>query len=265
MPFLLLLAIALTCIFFSSEHANLTFSSAFGGLPEVVNTFFERPLPLLPPVGARAALQPKKVPTELASQLTQVGSPGVPRPLWLVIAASIPTALFWYGAGYKMLAEEELYQYEVEQLGGARGFGGPGTMGPFIIGLALGPLTALLGLPGGASWGLVGFVWIYFTQYLLYERVNELFEARGLPPPLHVWWLIFPGFNLLSGLRQVHFLSEFWYKERGEQAPDDPVVKFFPFIGADRYTWREFLRRPALWCELLKDVPDVDNDFLKEP
>ena len=38
--------------------------------------------------------------------------PGIPRPVWLTILGSVPTALVWYGY-YKFSVEEELYQYEV--------------------------------------------------------------------------------------------------------------------------------------------------------
>ncbi|CAK0864529.1 unnamed protein product, partial [Prorocentrum cordatum] len=236
-----------------------------GGAPEAVNDFFKGPLRALPEL--EAALRPKAAPVDLTAQLTQVGSPGVPRPLWLVIAASVPTALLWYGAGQR---REEMYVADVGrpgpdgEPGQAKGFGGPGTLGPFVLGLALGPLAALLGLPGGEAWSAVGFVWIYYTQYLLYARVNELYESEGLAPPLHVWWLVFPGFNLIIGLRQVHFLSKFWATQRGEAPMADAVVDFFPFIGSERYTWREFLRRPSLWCSPLRDVPDLELEFLKE-
>ena len=46
----------------------------------------------------------------------------------LVIAASVPTALGWYGF-YKFSVEEELFQMEIRRPGGrATGFGGYGTL-----------------------------------------------------------------------------------------------------------------------------------------
>ena len=45
--------------------------------------------------------------------------PGVPRPVWLTILGSVPTALGWYGY-YKFSVEEELYQYEMQQEGRVR-------------------------------------------------------------------------------------------------------------------------------------------------
>lgn len=258
LPSFIVISAALTrCVL-----GNNTFLEPPRGVPEAVNDLFRKPLGLVPQ--AEAALEPKTVSTTLETQLLSVGSPGIPRPLWLVVAASVPTGLLWYGAGYKLLAEEELFVYEMTKFGTAQGFGGPGTLGPFVFGLGLGPLAAFLGIPGGAAWSFLGVAWIYYTQYLLYKRVNELFEAKGLDAPLHVWWLIFPGFNLLIGLRQVHFLAKYWAIERGEDPQEDPLADFFPFIGAPRYTWREFLRRPSLWFAPLNDVEDLQISFLED-
>jgi hypothetical protein len=85
-----------------------------------------------------------------------------------------------------------------------QGYGGYGTLGPFVLGCALGPLADALGAPGGAAWSAVGVIWIYYTQYLLYKRVNELYSVAGQEEPLTVWWLLFPGFNLIIGVRQVN-------------------------------------------------------------
>ena len=68
-----------------------------------------------------------------------------------------------------------------------QGYGGYGTLGPFVLGLALGPLAEALGAPGGITWSAVGVLWIYYTQYILYERVNELYAAAGKEEPLTVW------------------------------------------------------------------------------
>jgi len=189
--------------------------------------------------------------------------PGLPRPVWQVMAFSVPTGFLWYG-WYKFAVEEEIKTWEEEQFGGFQGFGGYATLGPFTLGLLLGPLCEQLGAPGGAAWSAVGVVWIYYTQYLLYKRVNTMYEYREMPPPLHVWWLLFPGFNLIIGLRQLHFLAAFWALERGDAPPADPVAEFFPFISAPRYTWREFLRSPRLWVAPLNRVRDLDIAVLKE-
>ena len=96
------------------------------------------------------------------------------------------------------------------------------ALGPFVLGLALGPLAAALHLPGGEAWSAVGVIWIYYTQYLLYQRVNQLYKSAGMAEPLVVWWLVLPGFNLIIGLRQLHFLAAHFARERGETVPPPP-------------------------------------------
>ncbi|KAK3269622.1 hypothetical protein CYMTET_21946 [Cymbomonas tetramitiformis] len=188
--------------------------------------------------------------------------PGVPRPVWQVVAFSVPTGLLWYG-WYKFAVEEELAAYEKSLGQKPVGYGGYATMGAFVGGLALGPLAEALSVPGGAAWSAVGGLWIYYTQYLLYKRVNLLYSDKGAEEPLTVWWLVFPGFNLLIGLRQLHFLAKFWAEERGEEL-QDPVADFFPFISCPDFGWKEFLRTPSLWLAPLKDVAPLEIDFLKD-
>ena len=48
----------------------------------------------------------------------------------------------------------------------------------------MGPLAGLLHLPGGMQWSLVGIAFIYYTQFILYIRVNELYREEGKAPPL---------------------------------------------------------------------------------
>lgn len=195
------------------------------------------------------------------------GKPGVPRPLWLVCLASIPSGLLWYGY-YKFAVEEELLTMELESGNEPRGFGGYGTLGPFTYGILLGPFAAIFHLPGGIQWTTLAILYIYYTQFLLYDRVNELYKKLGKEPPLTVWWClpIFFPFNLIVGLRQVHFLSQYWYLKRGvSEPPKDPVADFFPFIAADNFSWQEFLTTPSLWCFLLRNQKPVDQSTLPEP
>lgn len=195
------------------------------------------------------------------------GKPGVPRPLWLVCLGSIPTGLLWYGY-YKFAVEEELLALELEAGKTPRGFGGYGTLGPFTYGLLLGPIAAILHLPGGIQWATLAIVYIYYTQFLLYDRVNELYKELGEEPPLTVWWClpIFFPFNLIVGLRQVHFLSQYWYRQRGvKDPPRDPVADFFPFVSAKKFTWQEFLTTPSMWCVLLSNQEPLDESKLPEP
>jgi len=193
-------------------------------------------------------------------------SPGVPRPLWLVVVASLPTALVWYGY-YKFVIEEELMQLELEQNKTPRGFGGYGTLAPFVYGMLLGPAAALFGIPGGVNWSGLGVAFIYYTQFLLYDRVNELYREEGLDEPLTVWWCwpIFFPLNLVVGLRQVHFLSQYWYRKSNMENTSDPFVAFFPFIGAPKLTWQQLFLTPSLWCTLLASVSDIDPLTLPEP
>lgn len=193
--------------------------------------------------------------------------PGVPRPLWLVIVASVPTGLVWYGY-YKFCVEEEIMAQDLAAGKQPRGFGGFGTLGPFVYGCLLGPLAFILHLPGGLQWTNLGIIFIYYTQFLLYDRVNELYREEGLEEPLPIWWClpIFFPFDLIVGLRQVHFLSQYWYRKNGIQTPPaDPVVTFFPFIGAPRFTWSEFLLTPSLWLQFLADKESIDPRKLPQP
>jgi len=210
------------------------------------------------------------------------GSPGVPRPLWLVMLVSLPTGLLWYGY-YKFVVEEELLQMELDSGKEPRGFGGYGTLGPFTYGMLLGPVASMFHIPGGLNWSSLGVIFIYYTQFLLYDRVNKLYEEdedycfteenidiNDKPPlPLQVWWClpIFFPFNLIVGLRQVHFLSQYLYRQRGvlQSSPPDPVADFFPFIKKPSLTWQEFIVTPSLWCSMLSDVESVDPKMLPEP
>eukprot|EP00536_Pseudo-nitzschia_multiseries_P001785 jgi/Psemu1/300977/fgenesh1_kg.23_\ len=204
------------------------------------------------------------------------GAPGVPRPLWLVMLGSLPTGLLWYGY-YKFVVEEELLQMELDSGKEPRGFGGYGTLGPFTYGMLAGPLASMLDVPGGMYWSSLGVAFIYYTQFLLYDRVNKLYEedecyrlatiadniedSSGKPTlPLQVWWClpIFFPFNFIVGLRQVHFLSQYLYRQRGDlpSSPTDPIAEFFPFIKKASLT---------LWCSVFSDVESFDLSSLPEP
>jgi hypothetical protein len=107
---------------------------------------------------------------------------------------------------------------------------------------------------------------IYYIQFLLYDRVNELCGDDNSQPPLQVWWClpIFFPFNLIVGLiRQLHFLADYFYRKRGvDPPPNDPVADFFPFIKAPRYTWQEFFLTPSLWCRWLQNQPPIERSLL---
>jgi hypothetical protein len=214
--------------------------------------------------------------------------PGLSRPVWFTILGSVPTALGWYGY-YKFSVEEELYQHEHQTSGKVSGCGGYGTLFPFVYGVIVGfPLT-LLHIPGGESIVQAAGLWILAGQVNLYRRVNELcfededirrelLEGLTLPgeeatttttaePPLHAWWaLLPPPLDVVVGLRQVHFLAEYWRIVRGDPYDKDIIAEeLFPFISSKRFTLKEFVRKPSNWFWFTKNAKDLDSiDFLKD-
>jgi hypothetical protein len=196
--------------------------------------------------------------------------PGLPRPVWLTILGSVPTALGWYGY-YKFSVEEELYQYELRETGSVSGCGGYGTLFPFVFGILTGFPLSVLHLPGGESLLQAAGFWILAGQVNLYRRVNELCEEEKdalklQEPPLHTWWaLLPPPLDVVVGLRQVHYLSEYWRIQRdGPYDKDIIAEELFPFISAQRFTLKEFFRKPSMWFWFTKDWEDWDIDFLKD-
>jgi len=299
----LLLLVAYLLVLPSSEALTAKSQAAYAppsslyadSFPVRLNEFFKGPVPA--PLKEAFSIfreetnEDKLDMEDVVTLLTAApGSPGVPRPLWLVMLASLPTGLLWYGY-YKFVVEEEMLQMELEAGKEPRGFGGYGTLGPFTYGILLGPLASMLDIPGGINWSALGVIFIYYTQFLLYDRVNKLYEedegycysiASALtedtddairdtkpPAPLQVWWClpIFFPFNLIVGLRQVHFLSQYCYKQRGAlpSSVPDPVADFFPFIKKQSLTWQELFVTPSLWCSVLSDVKSVDPNALPEP
>ena len=189
-------------------------------------------------------------------------NPGIPRPVWLTILASAPSGLLWYG-WYKYSVEEEIYQYELATEGKVSGCGGFGTLLPFVFGILVGGPLSLVHFPGGEQLVEAAGAWILLGQLNLYRRVNEFFPDDE---PLHPWWaLLPPPLDVVVGLRQVHFLSEFWKKERGLPAGGDVVAEeWFPFISAPRFTLKQFAKTPSMWFWFTKDWPDLDIPILEE-
>jgi len=231
-----------------------------------------------------------KSPTDIFSKLIAPPEvPGLSRPVWFTILGSVPTALGWYGY-YKFSVEEELYQHELQtnENGYVSGCGGYGTLFPFVYGFLVGFPLSLLHVPGGESiLQLAGF-WILAGQVNLYRRVNELcFEdetirkellsrltlpgededSNNVEPPLYAWWaLLPPPLDVVVGLRQVHFLSEYWRVVRGDPYDKDIIAEeLFPFISSKRFTLKEFVRKPSNWFWFTKKMKDFDNiDLLKD-
>ena len=104
-------------------------------------------------------------------------NPGLPRPVWLTVLGSVPTALGWYGY-YKFSVEEELFQHELATEGKVSGCGGYGTLFPFVFGVLVGSTLEVAHLPGGATLVEAAGAWILLGQINLYRRVNELVSGR---------------------------------------------------------------------------------------
>lgn len=163
-------------------------------------------------------------------------TPPRPRPLFQVILFSSLTGLLWYG-WYKFCIEQELRQTT------GRGPGGYVALGPFVLGV-----TSPLFLPNGgiAQVGVaLGILWIVAIQFSLYHRVNALCDAHGLGKPLTPAWIGVPGFNLIVGLRSVHFLSVCFGAKEGT----DPVVKRLPFLGARTLSISGMVTKPEMWVK----------------
>ena len=201
--------------------------------------------------------------------------PGIPRPVWLTILGSVPTGLVWYGY-YKFSVEEELYQYEMQETGKVSGAGGYGTLFPFVYGILIGFPMTLLNIPGGELLIQAAGAWILLGQINLYKRVNELCtedenikSELGLSePPLYEWWAVLPPpLDVVVGLRQVHFLSEYWRVKRGYPSEKDVIAEeLFPFISMkERFTLKQFFRRPKHWFWFTSNWDDFDDvPFLKD-
>ncbi|KAL9183668.1 hypothetical protein ACHAXT_004524 [Thalassiosira profunda] len=216
--------------------------------------------------------------TATSDALTKLTSPpetpGIPRPVWLTILGSVPTGLVWYGY-YKFSVEEELYQYELQQTGKVSGCGGYGTLFPFVYGFLIGFPMTLLQIPGGETLIQAAGAWILLGQINLYKRVNELLmeeddvkaELGLTEPPLYEWWAVLPPpLDVVVGLRQVHFLSQFWRVKRGYAAEKDVIAEeLFPFISMpQRFTLKQFFRRPRHWFWFTTNWKDFDFPFLKD-
>lgn len=200
--------------------------------------------------------------------------PGIPRPGWLTILGSVSTALGWYGY-YKFSVEEELFQYELQQTGKVSGCGGYGTLFPFVYGILIGFPASFLHIPGGSFLVEAAGAWILLGQVNLYFRVNELCteseeikKELGLSQaPLVEWWAILPPpLDVVVGLRQVHFLSEYWRVKRGYSKQDDVIAEtLFPFISLrEKFTLKQFFRRPRHWFWFTKEWKDFEFEFLKD-
>lgn len=126
---------------------------------------------------------------------------------------------------------------------------------PFVYGTLIGFPASFLHIPGGEFLVEAAGAWILLGQINLYYRVNELCTESedmkaelGLTEgPLVEWWAVLPPpLDVVVGLRQVHFLSEYWRVKRGYEKQDDVIAEtLFPFISLpEKFTLKQFFRRP---------------------
>jgi hypothetical protein len=153
---------------------------------------------------------------------------GQSRPLWKVIVLSGATGLLYYG-WYKWVIQDELRRYR------GTGWSGALCLLPFGLGMAVPQLLRIFDpdVPDAFGWlSLLGIAWIYIVQFRLYCTVNQLYQMAGLKEPLTVWWLFVPGLNLVVGLQQIHFLSQYWAMQRGETV-SDPLAERLPLLFSE--------------------------------
>ena len=153
---------------------------------------------------------------------------GKPRPLSRVLVLSVVSGLLYY-SWYKYIIHEELKRYN--------GYGLSGTLclAPFLLGVAVPQLLRVFDpdVPGWFGWfSLLGIIWIIFSQFRLYKTINKLYSDAGMKEPLVVWWLFVPGLNLIVGLRQIHFLSQYW-ADKQDISVNDFIAKSIPFLSVN--------------------------------
>ena len=154
---------------------------------------------------------------------------GKPRPLTQVILFSVATGLLYYGY-YKWAIQDELKTH------GERVWSGAVCILPFVLGIAV-PLALAKFDPDVPSWfgylAFSGVAWIYVVQFRLYREINRLYRAQGWKPPLVTWWIAVPGLNLIVGLRQIHFLSEYWDRlSDSSVSKPDLIAERLPFLSS---------------------------------
>lgn len=196
------------------------------------------------------------------------------RPLSTVAVWSLATGLAWYG-WYKYCTEEEL----VTSTG--TGPGGALALGPFVVGVTAPGWLPAVGLGGGiegvvggdalaAAFALAGLAWIVGAQLRLYTAVNGVLRGVGAPPSMTWWWALAPGFNIVGGIRLIHFtavaavlaataaddgegvggVGKAAEREAGLAAlNDDALVRRFPWIGVPKLGALQLLTTPSLWVK----------------
>ena len=161
------------------------------------------------------------------------------------------------------------YQYELQTTGRVTTCGGYGTFVAYVCGVFIGWPLIWAHIPGGEFILTSAVVWLALSQVNLYRRVNELTQEsrdvlglEGDGRMLHEWWaLLPPPMNLVVGLRQIYFLSEYWRVIRGDPPATDYVAEdWLPFVAERRrFSLEELWTGQVPWFWFMKD--DFQNPF----
>lgn len=197
-------------------------------------------------VSEKPTSKPKQSSTQQNAQLNDKApqrlTKATPRPLWRVVSFSLLSGLAYYGY-YKYCIEEELRELT------GKGIGGLLVVSPFVIGVT-GPLwVRALNLDNqiGIGTAVAGLAWIAYWQWEFYRKVNTFYEDIGMTRPLCTHWLIVPVFNIIVGLRAIHFYSDFLQIRRGDKADADPLATALPFLSKPSLGIVELVTTPSLW------------------
>ena len=161
------------------------------------------------------------------------------------------------------------YQYELQTTGRVTTCGGYGTFVAYVCGVFIGVPLLWANVPGGEFILESAAVWLALSQMNLYRRVNELTQEsrdvlglEGDGRMLHEWWaLLPPPMNLVVGMRQIHFLSEYWRVVRGDPPVTDYIAQdWLPFVAERRrFSLEELWTGQVPWFFFMKS--DFENPF----
>ncbi len=56
---------------------------------------------------------------------------------------------------------------------------------------------------------------------------------------------VIPGYNFVTGIRQIHFLSAYWAMKRGEELQKDAFCELFPFTTKPTLGVIELFTKPV--------------------
>ncbi|MBE9080070.1 hypothetical protein IQ241_22720 [Romeria aff. gracilis LEGE 07310] len=67
--------------------------------------------------------------------------------------------------------------------------------------------------------GLTGFLYYGYYEWMIQDELRA-YQGKG----------VIPGLNLVVGLRQIHFLSEYWAR-LADRSVSDPIAERLPFLS----------------------------------